>query len=105
MKGPDLVTQLDREGTIPAGEEPRVGPDRHGREGSDCEYLLQQKRVPGVGETVPSYRALLVYKVEGRVVLVGRRPASLGAVSRRREGRRGADAGALRRRRPIAADR
>jgi inhibitor of KinA len=25
------------------------------------EYLLQQKRVPGVGETVPSYRALLVY--------------------------------------------
>jgi len=25
------------------------------------EYLLQQRRVPGVGETVPSYRALLVY--------------------------------------------
>ena len=25
------------------------------------EYLLQRKRVPGVGETVPSYRALLVY--------------------------------------------
>ncbi len=25
------------------------------------EYLLQQKRVPGIGETVPSYRALLVY--------------------------------------------
>jgi KipI family sensor histidine kinase inhibitor len=25
------------------------------------EYLLQQKRVSGVGETVPSYRALLVY--------------------------------------------
>jgi len=25
------------------------------------EYLLQQRRLPGVGETVPSYRALLVY--------------------------------------------
>jgi len=25
------------------------------------EYLIHQKRVPGVGETVPSYRALLVY--------------------------------------------
>ena len=25
------------------------------------EYLLQHRRVPGVGETVPSYRALLVY--------------------------------------------
>jgi inhibitor of KinA len=25
------------------------------------EYLLQQKHLPGVGETVPSYRALLVY--------------------------------------------
>ena len=25
------------------------------------EYLLQQARLPGVGETVPSYRALLVY--------------------------------------------
>lgn len=25
------------------------------------EYLLQQKNLPGVGETVPSYRALLVY--------------------------------------------
>jgi inhibitor of KinA len=25
------------------------------------EYLLQQKQLPGVGETVPSYRALLVY--------------------------------------------
>jgi inhibitor of KinA len=25
------------------------------------EYLLQQRRVPGVGETVPSYRALLLY--------------------------------------------
>lgn len=25
------------------------------------EYLIQQRRLPGVGETVPSYRALLVY--------------------------------------------
>lgn len=55
---PKFLPAGDMAGSVEFGDE--ITPEVNARVRA-LEYLIQQKVVPGIGETVPSYRSLLVY--------------------------------------------